>query len=234
MPLGIIIDSASVAVGGIIGCLIGTRLTDRWKGLLNNLLGIAAIIIGILLIIRTRNMSPVILSMIIGALIGEAFRLEKRVNRLTAGIVGRLMKGSEADESYLIQMSAVIVLFCFSGSGWYGSLYEGMTGDGTILITKAILDGITALIFAALLGKIIPFLCIPQICIFLILFLVSGLVAPLITDSMIGDFSAVGGILTFVAGLRMSRIKTDLPVLNLLPALPLAFVISGLWTAFIG
>ncbi len=234
MPIGIIIDSSSVAVGGIIGCLIGARLSDRWKSLLNNLLGMAAVIIGILLIIRTRNMSPVILSMIIGALIGEALKLEKRVNKLTTNIVGKLTKGSEVDEAYLVQMSAVIVIFCFSGSGWYGSLYEGMTGDGTILITKAILDGITALIFATLLGRIVPFLGIPQVCIFLILFLISGLVAPLITDSMIGDFSAVGGILTFIAGLRMSRIKTDIPVLNLMPALPLAFVISGLWTALIG
>ncbi len=233
MPWGIITDSLSVVIGGIIGCLIGTRLSDRWKSLLNGLLGMAAIIIGITLLIRMQNLSPVILAMILGGLSGEALRLEKRVNSLTKKIV-RKLSGGEAGEPFLIQMSAVIVIFCFSGSGWYGSLYEGMTGDGSILITKAILDGITALIFATLLGRIVPFLGIPQICVFLLLFFISGLIAPIITPDMIGDFSAVGGILTLIAGLRMTRIKTDIPVLDLLPALPLAFVISGLWTACIG
>ena len=234
MPIGILTDVSSVVLGGLLGCFLGERLTDRWKSLLNNLLGMAAIVMGIVLILRVHNLSAAVLSMLVGGVAGEALQLEQNVNKLVTNLTGRLMRGTNVDETYLIQVTTVVVLFCFSGTGWYGSLYEGMTGDGSILVTKAILDGITACIFGALLGKIIPCLGVPQLCVFLLLFFVSGLVAPYITPDMIADFSAVGGIITLTAGLRLGRIKTDIKVLNLLPGLPLAFVISALWTALVG
>ena len=224
----------AVVVGGAAGCLLGDRLSQRWKSLLNDLLGMAAIVMGIVLVLRVHTLSAVVLSMLAGGIAGEALQLERRVNALVCKATGMLMPSAKADEAYLMQVATVVVLFCFSGTGWYGSLYEGMTGDGSILITKAILDGVTACIFGALLGKIIPCLGIPQLCVFLALFFVSGLVAPFITPEMIADFSAAGGIITLTAGLRLSHIKTDIKVLNLLPSLPLAFVISALWTAFIG
>ncbi|MCR5826183.1 MAG: DUF554 domain-containing protein [Oscillospiraceae bacterium] len=234
MPGGILTDVSSVVLGGVLGCLLGERLSGRWKSLLNNLLGMAAIVMGIVLILRVHNLSAAVLSMIVGALAGEALQLEQSVNRLVTALTNRLMRGARVDETYLIQVSTVVVLFCFSGTGWYGALYEGMTGDGSILVTKAILDGITACIFGALLGKLIPCLGLPQLAVFLLLFFVSGLVSPYITPEMIADFSAMGGIVTLSAGLRLSRIKTDIKVLNLLPGLPLAFVISALWTALAG
>jgi len=152
MPTGILTDVSSVVLGGILGCLLGSRLSDRWKMLLNNMLGMSALVMGIVLILRVHTLSAAVLSMIVGAL----------------------------------------------------------------------------------LGKIVPVLGIPQLCVFMLLFFFSGLVAPYITPDMIADFSAVGGIVTLTAGLRLSRIKTDIKVLNLLPSLPLAFVISALWTALIG
>ncbi len=233
MPVGILTDVSSVVFGGILGCALGRRLSERWKSLLNNLLGMAAIVMGVVLILRVHTLSAAVLSMIVGGLAGEALRLEKRVNSLVSAATRKLMSGANADETYLMQVTTVVVLFCFSGTGWYGSLYEGMTGDGSILITKAILDGITACIFGALLGKIIPCLGAAQLCVFLLLFFVSGLVSPHITAEMTADFSAVGGIVTLTAGLRLSRIKTDIRVLDLLPSLPLSFVISALWTALI-
>ncbi|MBR0313096.1 MAG: DUF554 domain-containing protein [Oscillospiraceae bacterium] len=234
MPSGILTDVSSVVLGGVLGCVLGSRLTERWKSLLNNLLGMAAIVMGIVLILRVHNLSAAVLSMLVGGLAGEALQLEQNANKLVTKLTGKLMRGMQADETYLIQVTTVVVLFCFSGTGWYGSLYEGMTGDGSILVTKAILDGITACIFGALLGKIIPCFGVPQFCVFLLLYFISRLVAPYITPEMIADFSAMGGIITLTAGLRMGRIKTDIKVLNLLPGLPLAFVISALWTALVG
>ena len=233
MPWGTIINVAAVFVGGVIGCLIGSRLPDKWKSLLQGLFGISAITMGIVLILRVSALSAVILSLLLGGIVGELLGLEKRVNKLVIGITEKLL-GSTADEAYLMQIATVMVLFCFSGTGWYGALYEGMTGDGSILITKAILDGVTALIFATMLGKLVPLLAVPQLIIMLALFFLSGLVSPLISDSMIADFSAIGGIITLAAGLRLTKIKTDISILNLLPALPLSFLISALWTVLVG
>ena len=129
---------------------------------------------------------------------------------------------------------AVGLGFCCGGTGWYGALNEGLTGDGSILITKSILDFVTACIFGSILGKIVPMLCIPQAIIYGALFLGSGAVQSFITPDIIADFSATGGIITLCAGLSLAGIKKDLKVLNLLPALILIFLISSAWTALMG
>lgn len=234
MPIGTITNVAAVLVGGILGCLIGNRVSGQWKTTLTGFFGLAALTMGIVLILRVKNLSPVVLALIVGGIVGEALRLEQRVNGLVVKVTHKLMGGMHADETYLLQVATVIVLFCFSGTCWYGALYEGMTGDGSILITKAILDGVTACIFGALLGRIVPWLAAPQLVIMLALYFLSGLVSPYITPAMNADFSAMGGIITLAAGLRMTRIKTDIRVINLLPSLPLVFLFSALWTAWLG
>ena len=149
-------------------------------------------------------------------------------------VCDKLMNGAAADEQFLAQVSAVVILFCCGGTGWYGALNEGLTGDGSILITKSILDFVTACIFGSILGKIVPMLCIPQAIIYGALFLVSGAVQSFITPDIIADFSATGGIITLCAGLSLAGIKKDLKVLNLLPSLILIFLISSAWTARMG
>lgn len=233
MPVGILTDVAATFGGGILGCLLGTRLSERWKALLKNILGIEALVMGIVLIIRVHTLPAAILSLLLGALLGEGLRLEERVNQGAMRLTRILTRDAAADAAYLGTVSAALVLFCFGGTGWYGALNEGLTGDGSILLAKAILDCVTACIFAALLGKIIPTLCLPQLFVYLTLFGVSKLVAGWITPEMIADFSAVGGMITLIAGLRLSQIKTDIPVLNCLPGLILAFFVSGLWTALL-
>lgn len=234
MPIGILTDVSATFAGAIVGLLLGTRLPEYMKNALNNILGMAAITMGIVLIMRVNTLSAVILAILLGCILGELLHLETAVNKGVTAVVSRLMKGSHADETFLIQVSAVVVLFCFGGTGWYGALNEGLTGDGRILITKSILDCVTACIFGSILGKIVPVLCIPQAIVYTLLFLVSGLVQPFITPAMIADFSAAGGIITLCAGLRLTGIKRDIKVLNLLPALIIVFFVSAAWTAFIG
>lgn len=234
MPVGIITDVVATMCGGLLGVAFGGKLSATWKDLLNNLMGVAALVMGIVLILRVQNLSAAILALLVGACIGQALHLESHINNVASRMISKLMGGASADEAQLMQISAALILFCFGGTGWYGALNEGLTGDGSILVTKAILDGVTGCIFAALLGKIIPCLCIPQLAVYLLLFSVSGFVSPLITQSMIADFSAVGGIVTLVAGLRLTGIKKDIPVLNLLPSLVLVFIVSAAWTTIIG
>lgn len=236
MPIGITVDVCATLVGSIIGVLLGKKLPESFKKALNNILGIAAITMGIVLIMRQHTLSAVVLAVILGCIIGELIQLEKWINKGVSAVVGKFLKGTNANEDYLIQVSAVVILFCCGGTGWYGALNEGMTGDGAILITKAILDCVTAIIFGSLLGKIVPILSIPQIIVYALLFFAGKLVGPIITanPAMIPNFSAAGGIITLCAGLRLTGIKRDIKVLNLLPALILVFFVTAAWTAWIG
>lgn len=234
MPIGITTDVCATFAGAVIGVIIGKKLPEYMKTALNNILGIAAVTMGVVLIMRQHTLSAVVLSVILGCIVGELLHLEAAINKGVTTVVGKLIRGTNADESFLIQVSAVVILFCCGGTGWYGALNEGLTGDGSILITKAILDCVTAIIFGSLLGKIVPMLCVPQAIVYACLFLVSGLVQPYITPEMIQDFSAAGGIITLCAGLRLTGIKRDIKVLNLLPTLILVFFVSAAWTAFVG
>jgi len=234
MPAGILTDVVATLFGGVAGCLLGDRISDRYKNLLNNMLGMSAIVMGITLVVKVHSLSAAILALLIGAVLGETIRLEDRVNHVAASITAKVAGGADAAPSYLAAVSAALVLFCFGGTGWFGALNEGITGDGSMLVTKSILDCVTACIFAAIHGKLIPLLSIPEFCVFMTLYLISGTVSPLITPEMTADFSAVGGIITIAAGLRLTKIKTDIKVLNLLPALILSFIVSALWTAFTG
>lgn len=82
-------------------------------------------------------------------------------------------------------MVTATVLFCASGTGIYGSLDEGMSGDITILVSKSILDFFTAAIFAASLGYAVSIIAIPQFIIFFILFLLARFILPFTTPAMI-------------------------------------------------
>ena len=162
IPVGITTDVLITCLGAVLGVVLGARLPDSLKKSLNNILGIAAIAMGIVLILKVKNLSAVVLTLVIGGILGELLMLDDRIRRLVTGVVHKLMNGAAADEQFLAQVSAVVILFCCGGTGWYGALNEGLTGDGSILITKSILDFVTACIFGSILGKIVPTLCIPQ------------------------------------------------------------------------
>ena len=179
MPIGITTDVLITCLGAVLGVVLGTRLPDSLKKALNNTLGIAAIAMGIVLILKVKNLSAVVLTLVIGSILGELVMLDDRIRKLVTGVVHKLMNGAAADERFLAQVSAVVILFCCGGTGWYGALNEGLTGDGSILITKSILDFVTACIFGSILGKIVPMLCIPQAIIYGALFLGSGAVQSL-------------------------------------------------------
>ena len=232
MPVGMITDVSALALGGLIGAVLGRVIGEELKKKLNDTFGFCAVAIGVRLIVRMENLSAVVLAVVLGAMLGHALHLEDRIDRGVRALAPRLTGhgdglGPERTEVFC----AVAVLFCCSGTGWYGVLNEGFTGDGSILVTKAILDFFTAIIFAAVLGKIVACLAIPQLVIFLALFSVARLVVPYVTDGMIGDFSAVGGVIEIATGMRIAGIKKDTKILDMVPAMILVFLISALWAA---
>ena len=133
----------------------------------------------------------------------------------------------------MLKFVTILVLFCVSGMGIFGSMQEGISGDPTILITKSILDLFTAVIFATDLGLSVMLIAIPQIVIQSTLFFAAVLLLPLITPSMQADFSACGGIIMMATGLRICGIKI-FPIVNMLPALLLVMPFSALWAHFWG
>lgn len=233
MVIGPFINAGAVLIGGLIGALLSQRLPERIRVSMTSIFGLASLGIGLLLVIKCANMPVMVLATLMGALIGEFCYLEKGINNGVSWMQKRLLKpGKSREHENVIQsFVAIIVLFCASGTGIFGSMHEGMTGDPTILIAKSFLDFFTAMIFACSLGFAVCAISVPMLVIQLTLAFCAFMILPLTTPAMMADFTAVGGLLLLATGLRICGIKM-FAVVNMLPALLLAMPISAAWTAF--
>lgn len=185
------------------------------------------------------HLPPIALAVIVGTIIGSLLHIEKLIENAGMKLRGPIEKifptkgDSGIDpEDFTNQFIAVLILFCASGTGIFGALTEGMTGDATILITKSILDFFTAAIFASALGYIIAVIFVPQLIVFVILFFAASFLMALITPSMIADFTACGGIVMLATGFRLCGIRA-FPTANMLPSLILVMPFSAAWQQFI-
>lgn len=233
--LGPLVDSAVIFLGGLGGAALGRHLPARVRLAMPLTCGIIAIGLGALLVTRAQHLPAVALAMLQGAFIGELLYLERGLE-LAIGWAQRQAerawpadKGNPRMEGFVARYVTVLVLFCASGMGIFGSINEGMTGQATILLTKSVLDLFTALIFAAELGLAVALIALPQLLIQGGLYLSGSLILPLVSPAMLADFSACGGIILLATGLRICGIKI-FPIVNMLPALVLALPCAWLWS----
>ncbi|WP_434638756.1 DUF554 domain-containing protein [Klebsiella sp. I138] len=235
MVTGPFINAGAVLLGGVLGALLSQRLPERIRTSMTSIFGLASLGIGILLVIKCANLPVMVLSTLVGTLLGEACNMEKGINTLVSKLQQWLTpkgnKKAPLNTSFIQSYVAIIVLFCASGTGIFGAMREGMTGDASILIAKAFLDFFTATIFACTLGFAVAAICLPMLAIQLSLAACASLIMPLTTPMMMADFTAVGGMLLLATGLRICGIKM-FAVVNMLPALLLAMPISAAWTIF--
>ena len=224
MPIGIIMNVSAVILGGLIGAALKDRLPENYRTNLTMLFGAASMGMGIASIVLMENMPAVILSLILGLLIGMVIHLGDAIN----SAAGSMMKMIGADAEKSQDLITVIVLFCASGTGIYGSLVSGMNGDHSILIAKSFLDFFTAMIFACSLGKSVSLVGIPQFVIMIILYILAGVIVPLTTPAMINDFKACGGFLMLATGFRIMQLKA-FPTADMIPAMVLVMPLSKFW-----
>lgn len=237
MPIGIIINALAVFLGGIFGALGGNLMSTEFKDGLNSAFGICSMMMGIYAIAPMKNMAAVVFAIIIGTGIGLAMHLGDWINKgatqmqkfISRFVTSPVNMDQATFDSTLV---TIIVLFCISGTGIYGSLTEGMNGDATILIAKSILDFFTAAIFAANLGYVVSLIAIPQVIFFILLFFGAHLIYPLTTPDMILDFKAAGGVLMLASGFRMVQIKM-FPTADMIPMMVIVMPISWFWVQII-
>ena len=229
MPIGVICNVLSVALGGVIGAAGGQRLSEEFKQKLNLIFGICSMGIGISSIVLMQNMPAVVLALILGTIIGIVTQLGQRIEN-GGRRLAKLIPGQGSTDNTLLVTA--IVLFCASGTGIYGSIVSGMSGDHSILIAKSILDVFTAMIFSCSLGLVTSLIAVPQAVIFLILFFCARLIFPLTTPAMVNDFKACGGLIMLATGFRIAKIR-DFPIADMIPAMILVWPLSYAWTAWI-
>ena len=216
---GTLLNVAAVLVGGSLGLVFGARLPERVRSTVLAGLGLFTAAIGLRLFLQTRSPVYALGGLLIGGLLGEWWRVEDRLAGLGARLESRFAGGTAAGSGFVRGFLTASLLFCAGPMTILGSIQDGLTGDYSLLAIKSVLDGFASLALASTLGIGVLFSILVILVYQGALTLLAATAQAFLTDAMVAEMTAVGGIL--LVGLAISslleikRIRTG----NLLPAL---------------
>jgi uncharacterized membrane protein YqgA involved in biofilm formation len=227
---GTIINIITVLIGGTLGLLFGARLPDRLKGTVIAGMGLFTTAIGIQMFLGTENPLIVLGAMLIGAILGEWWRIEDGLQNLGRVLEERFTPGPEPATALEASTSTNFVrgfltaslLFCVGPMTILGSIQDGLTGNYELLAVKSVLDGFAALAFASTLGVGVLFSTLVILVFQGGISLLAVQLNALVTTPMLNEMTATGGVilmgLAFSSLLEIKKIRTG----NFLPALAIA------------
>ena len=221
---GTFVNIAAVIAGCLVGRWAGRFLSARMRQTLMIGLGLAVLLIGLQLALQSKQIMIVIGGLIFGGLIGEFLGIEKRLEEFGLRLQKRFAGQGKIAEGFV----TASLLYCVGAMAIMGALQDGMGGKPTILYAKAALDGVASIALTSTLGIGVIFSVIPLLLYQGGITLIAELAKTILTEPVITEMNAVGGLLIVAIAIDLMGIKR-LPVGNLLPAV---FVVVGLLWAF--
>lgn len=225
MGLGTLANVLAILAGGGLGLLLKGGLPERWQGALMRTMGLAVVFIG------AAGAMPGLLraeggALALGTLVGEWIDLDDKMERLGAWLKAKADRGG--DSQFVQGFVTASLTVCIGAMAVVGSIQDGLSHDPSTLLTKAVLDCLIVMVFAATYGKGALFSALPVGVFQGSITLLAGLLAPVFSPAVVDNLSFLGSILIFCVGANLA-FDTKLRVANMLPAL----VFGGLWTTFI-
>lgn len=221
--IGVLVNTLTVIVGSTIGLLAKKIIPDGWSDFIMHGIALCVIYIGVDGAMAGENTLIAIISMAVGAVIGIALDLDRRLNNFAERLENRFKKPGE-NVTIAEGFVSASLLFCVGAMTIVGSLQAGLTGNNEMLFTKATLDGISSMVFAASLG-IGVMLSAAFVFVFQgAIVLLAQAVEPFLGDAVIAEMTCVGSLLIVALGLNMLGV-TKLKVMNYLPAIFLPVVL---------
>ena len=235
MITGTILNTLTILVGALIGTFFrwltnrfsdifpknGEVLETRLETIIMQGVSLCVLLIGISGSLKGENTLITILSIVIGALIGELLDLDHRIHVLGDWLqskTDRFLKPESTDVSISEGFVTATLLFCVGAMAIVGSLENGLTGNYDTLAAKALLDGISSIVFASSLGIGVAF---SAAAIFLYqgsISLMASFLQPLLSDTVIAEMTCVGSLLIVALAFNMLGM-TKIKVMNLVPAI---------------
>jgi len=233
---GTVINVVTVLLGGTLGTVLGNRLPERIRETIMHGLGLLTMVIGFQLSLETANILIVLGSLLLGGLLGELLRIERAIDqvghwleRRTGGAESPELDTAPADSpsgsttfSYAFLTASLV--FCVGPMTILGSIQDGLTGDYTLLAVKSTMDGFASLAFASTMGPGVIFSALTVLVYQGALTLGAGWADAVLTDPMVAEMTATGGVLMLALGLGLLQIK-KIRAGNLLPAIGIAPII---------
>ena len=224
LPLGSIVNALSVIIGSIIGIYFGSFLSEKIRKAVFQIIGLFTVALGIQMSLKTNQFLILLVSLIIGTIIGESLSIEKGIESLSNKLKIKLQSENKLFSEGLI---TAFLLYCVGSMTFVGSIEEGIHQDRNLMFTKSLMDGITSILLASSLGTGVLFSAIPLIIFQSALTLGAHYFESYLYPELITEISAVGGVIIIGIGLNILEI-TKIKVSNMLPALLLIIPIYHL------
>jgi len=217
MFTGVIVDTIAIFLGGTVGLFIKKGIPKKIEQAIMKALALSAIYIGVTGMTTGENTIFIILSLVIGVIIGELINLDDKMHRFTRFLATKIPFQSD-NATFSEGFITGSLMMCVGALSIIGPLESGLTGNHTILYTNAVMDGFTSLILASSLGIGVLFSGFLVFGYEAVIVIFAGSLNTLLTNPMINDMSAIGSLLVLVIGLNILEL-TDIKVMNFVPAL---------------
>jgi uncharacterized membrane protein YqgA involved in biofilm formation len=227
-PLSACVNAVAVVIGSILGLAIGKFLKEETRTAIFIANGLATFSIGVGMALKTGNAVIMVMAIVSGVLVGELLRLDDRLNAAAERLQQRLhvSSGSRWAEGLV----TATLIYCIGPMTIIGSIQEGMTGNGTLIYTKSILDLVISISLAAALGSGVAFSAIPVLVIQGSLTLLGSALGFLMEPYILNELTATGGLMVVAIGINLLGIK-KIKLANFLPGLVFAVLYSLLFRA---
>lgn len=228
--VGTLINVAAILAGSLLGLALRGGIKQKFQNTVMQGLALCVMLIGLSGALKTTDSMVVILSVVLGALVGEGIDVEQHLENLGQRAQRLFAKGG--DQSIAQGFVTASLVYCVGAMAIVGAMDSGLRGDHSTLIAKSALDGVSAVIFASTLG---PGVMLSALAVFLYQGMIAVLaqyVAPFLTQLVISEMAAVGGLLILGIGLNMMNL-CKVRVGNLLPAMFMPIFVAPLmqWLA---
>ena len=228
--IGTLINVVAILAGTAVGLLLRKGIPERLRETVMQGLALCVVLIGVTGAIKANDTMCVIVSMVAGGLIGSAVNIELRLNQLGALAERKLLKGQQGG-SFAKGFVTASLVYCVGAMAIVGAMDSGLRGNHATLIAKAALDGVSAIFFASTMGAGVGLSALAVLVYQGSIALLATWIAPLLTDPIINEMSAVGSLLIIGIGLNMIYDK-HIAVGNMLPAIFVPMIYVPLSTLF--
>lgn len=220
--LGTIVNVIAIILGSILGILIKSRFPERVNKIIFQVIGLFTITLGITMAVKTNNFLIVAFSLIIGSVFGEIIGIENYLERLSDKLKNTLKNSSDKFTEGFVTAT---LIYCIGPMAILGSIEEGLGNSPNLLFAKSVLDGVASIALSSALGIGVMFSAIPLLLYQGGLTLFASYVSNYLSDALIVELSAVGGILLLGLGMNIAEIK-KFKVVNMLPSLLVVVILS--------
>lgn len=214
---GVLVNTLTVLIGSIIGLICKKGIPERLSSAVMTGIGLCTLAIGITGVLSGENTLVLIVSMVLGVLVGELLDLDGKLNRAVEKVASRTAGAGKAAQISQGFITACL-LFCIGAMTIVGSLNAGLKGDNEMLLTKSLLDFVSSMMLSATLGIGVLFSAA-----FVLVFqggivLLARFLAPVLSSAAVAELTCAGSLMILALGLNILNI-TKIKVINFLPAL---------------